>query len=469
MRGGPNRTDNRTMRRFAAAVVALAGVAGPARAEVEVGGLVGVHTFSESGKLGVVDEEDPESQRNSALFGIRAGVMFGMLGVEAEGGVIPGEPRGRLFSLTNLAYRAHLVGQLLREPDAELVPFAFVGAGMLQIVDSDNEDFLRKDKVVTPYLGIGAKFRTPSHWGVRIDFRGLLVPKVESGVTLDTEILIGVYREYGRPKKVIKVEPPKDDPDKDGIVGAADQCPNDPEDVDSFEDSDGCSEGDNDQDALPDAADRCPLEPEDKDQFEDQDGCPDPDNDADGVLDAADQCGDKPETRNGFEDGDGCPDEIPAKIAKFNGVIKGINFKVASADLAPGSTRILDEAIAVMTEFKAIKLEIQGHTDDQKTKANAKFADNTALSQARAETVKAYFVGKGIEDARLVAKGYGETQPIEDPATLQGGKLTQARAKNRRVEFKLITDEPAATPAPPPAPAPASVPAPPAPENLPNP
>jgi len=108
----------------------------------------------------------------------------------------------------------------------------------------------------------------------------------------------------------------------------------------------------------------------------------------------------------------------------------------------------------VLVEFKDIHLEIQGHTDDQPLKS-AKYPDNTALSQARAETVKAYFVKKGIDESRIQAKGYGETVPVEDPKGLTGAKLNAARAKNRRVEFKLIpanaatvATPPAATPAP---------------------
>jgi hypothetical protein len=63
--------------------------------------------------------------------------------------------------------------------------------------------------------------------------------------------------------------------------------------------------------------------------------------------------------------------------------------------------------------------------------------------------VKAYFVKKGIEDDRLIAKGYGSTKPITDPAGLKGGKLTKARAQNRRVEFNLIpAGGDAATPEP---------------------
>ena len=235
-----------------------------------------------------------------------------------------------------------------------------------------------------------------------------------------------------------------------------------PEDKDGFQDEDGCPDPDNDGDGIPDAADKCPNEPEDKDGFQDEDGCPDPDNDGDGVPDAQDKCPDQPETKNGYQDDDGCPDEVPAKIKKFTGVIQGINFKVNSADLLPASNKTLDQAVAVLKEFTDLKMEIQGHTDDQPMAKGGKFEDNTALSQARADSVKAYFVGKGVEDGRLTAKGYGSTMPVEDPKDLKGAKLNAARAKNRRVEFKLISalTEGGAAPAPTPPPAPMQTPKP---------
>jgi hypothetical protein len=55
-------------------------------------------------------------------------------------------------------------------------------------------------------------------------------------------------------------------------------------------------------------ADLCPAEPEDLDGWEDGDGCPDPDNDADRFADVDDACPCEPETFNGLEDEDGCPD-----------------------------------------------------------------------------------------------------------------------------------------------------------------
>jgi OmpA-OmpF porin, OOP family len=127
------------------------------------------------------------------------------------------------------------------------------------------------------------------------------------------------------------------DVDQDGIDDEVDECPELAEDVDGFQDQDGCLDFDNDEDGVPDAQDKCPKGLEDADGFEDEDGCPDPDNDRDGILDAQDKCPGEPgpaetkgcavhdtdqdgvpdhldrcpkraEDRDGFEDEDGCPD-----------------------------------------------------------------------------------------------------------------------------------------------------------------
>ena len=62
---------------------------------------------------------------------------------------------------------------------------------------------------------------------------------------------------------------------------------------------------DADGDGIPDTADACPDDPEDLDGFEDADGCPDPDNDGDGVLDSADNCPNVPNPDQADGDGDG--------------------------------------------------------------------------------------------------------------------------------------------------------------------
>jgi OOP family OmpA-OmpF porin len=106
-------------------------------------------------------------------------------------------------------------------------------------------------------------------------------------------------------------EPSIGDRDRDGIKDDVDQCPDDPEDMDDYEDEDGCPDPDNDRDGIPDVVDECPLIPEDRDGDEDEDGCPEGeagDRDGDTILDANDQCPDDPEDRDGFQDTDGCPD-----------------------------------------------------------------------------------------------------------------------------------------------------------------
>jgi len=102
--------------------------------------------------------------------------------------------------------------------------------------------------------------------------------------------------------------PQRGDRDGDGIDDAQDACPTEAEDMDDFEDSDGCPEEDNDQDGLLDADDPCPTQAEDMDGFEDEDGCPDEDNDDDGVRDGFDSCPNDPEDQDGDRDEDGCPD-----------------------------------------------------------------------------------------------------------------------------------------------------------------
>ncbi len=98
------------------------------------------------------------------------------------------------------------------------------------------------------------------------------------------------------------------DIDGDSILDNYDECPQIPEDLDGFQDTDGCPEGDNDQDKILDEDDSCPNEPEDRDGFGDEDGCPEDDNDDDGIADEIDQCPRDPEDVDSFEDDDGCPE-----------------------------------------------------------------------------------------------------------------------------------------------------------------
>ncbi len=438
---------------------------------IEVGGAVGVHGFSDENELGVFDEMGVASEKNSPLFGLRLGLIFNdLIGIEAEGGILPSGARDSEVGTTNLTYRGHLIVQKYRL--GKFVPFAVGGVAAFYVSSTDDMGVIYKDVDAAWYFGVGTKYLLPGNWGLRGDARLLLPPSSQSdGATTDFEFLFSFYKEFGRKTELLV----DNDPDRDGILGAADRCPNEPEDKDQFEDTDGCPENDNDQDGVYDVSDKCPLDPEDKDQFEDTDGCPeldndkdgiadavdqcknepedkdgfeddegcpDPDNDKDGIADKADKCPDQPETINSFEDEDGCPDTVTA-VKTFTGVIEGITFKVASAQLLAVANPKLDQAIKVLTEYPALKLEIHGHTDDQLLIPGSAFADNNALSLARAEAVKEYLVKKGIAADRITTKGLGESQPVApiagaDGAQLKGAALANARAKNRRVEFQVI-------------------------------
>ncbi len=454
------------MKRSAVALVVMAGWTAQAQAGVEVGGTAGVHIFSNSNALGTEDN-DIISHANSAAFALRFGFYFNaMIGVELEGGIIPTESRGG--NVTFDIYDAFIRGQVIAQfraasAESTIIPFVTLGGGGMRIVKIGTSDtsLLRKETDGFGSIGVGAKYRASGGWGVRADVRVLLPPdNTGNAVTTDFEILASLYREWGRPTAAPKVEEKKVEdgagaaPANDGISGDADKCPNDAEDKDGFQDEDGCPDADNDSDGIADAADKCPAEPEDKDNFQDDDGCPDPDNDNDGVPDAADKCADQAETKNGFEDGDGCADEIPAALQKSVGVITGVTFKVNSADLLPASSKALDTVAATLAQFPSVKVEIAAHTDDQPLKAGGTFADNDALSQARADSVKAYLVKKGASEEQIVAKGYGSTKPAQDPTGLKGAKLAAARKANQRVELSIVTPEAAAA-----APAPAEEPA----------
>jgi len=101
---------------------------------------------------------------------------------------------------------------------------------------------------------------------------------------------------------------PDPDNDRDGVLDAKDACPAKPETVNGVADDDGCPESDKDGDGVPDEVDKCPSDLEDRDGFDDQDGCPDVDNDQDTIIDAQDRCPLEPEDLDHFEDRDGCPD-----------------------------------------------------------------------------------------------------------------------------------------------------------------
>ncbi|MFZ9888011.1 MAG: OmpA family protein, partial [Myxococcota bacterium] len=233
-------------------------------------------------------------------------------------------------------------------------------------------------------------------------------------------------------------EEPPQDRDGDGILNDVDACPDAPEDKDGFRDQDGCPDVDNDKDGILDIDDECPDRPEDRDRWEDADGCPDPDNDKDRIEDNDDECPNDPEVYNGFEDEDGCPDSLPGDARQVKvrvrreqvEILDKVYFAFDSDRILPKSYGLLDDvAEVIMTHQEIPRIRVEGHTD-----SDGSDRYNLQLSDRRAKSVLRYLVAAGVEASRLVAKGYGETRPLESNRTESG------KARNRRVEFTIVDD-----------------------------
>lgn len=103
-----------------------------------------------------------------------------------------------------------------------------------------------------------------------------------------------------------------------------------------------------------------------------------------------------------------------------------INFSTGGASIRGDNAALLNTLTAVTNACNAHKIEVAGHTDTVGTPEN-----NQALSQKRAEAVKAYWTGKGVAAEGLVAMGYGEGKPLEVTPD------ETANEKNRRIEFTV--------------------------------
>ena len=105
-----------------------------------------------------------------------------------------------------------------------------------------------------------------------------------------------------------------------------------------------------------------------------------------------------------------------------------ILFAFGKAEIDPRSRAELDELAALLTRVPAIMVvEIAVHSD-----ARGMAAYNLKITDARAQAIRAYLLGRGVEAHRLLAKGYGESKPLcTDPTPA-------CFAKNRRVEIHVI-------------------------------
>ncbi|WP_298363399.1 OmpA family protein [uncultured Lutibacter sp.] len=202
------------------------------------------------------------------------------------------------------------------------------------------------------------------------------------------------------------------DTDEDGIADNADNCPN----IKGTKANGGCP--DTDGDNVIDKEDDCPQIAGPKENK----GCPWPDADKDGVLDKNDNC----INEAGPASNNGCPIITKAEVSKLEDLFKTVYFDTAKDSFKSETISKLDEAVLILKKYPTAKIQISGYTD---SKGNDNF--NQKLSDKRANSVKSYFVSKGISSTNINAKGYGESMPIASNSTKNG------RALNRRVEIKI--------------------------------
>ena len=259
---------------------------------------------------------------------------------------------------------------------------------------------------------------------------------------------------------------PDPDNDHDGFPDTEERCPDEPEDLDGFEDDDGCPEMDNDLDGLLDALDACPLEAEDADGFQDDDGCVDPDNDGDGILDAFDACPDAAETVDGWQDEDGCPDPdndgdrlldeddfCPDEAEERNGVRDedgcpdatlavrhGSQVHFWNGITFPSGRATIDESAMSVVEAVAAILaaepRIRRVRVEGHTSSKGSESGNLRLSERRAKAVVAKLVELGIAAERMGAEGLGESRPAASNRTEEG------RKENHRIEIHIVEEDP---------------------------
>ncbi len=240
------------------------------------------------------------------------------------------------------------------------------------------------------------------------------------------------------------------DRDGDGYPDLTDKCPDKPELFQGFQDEDGCPDDpDTDGDGIGDSKDSCVLEAEDRDNYLDNDGCPrwttiwmgswtrptsarssrkirtatrtrtaapDLDNDKDGVVDVKDQCPN--EVGSPTQEPIGCPGNGLVIVTECEvKITQQIHFEFNKDKIRPESFPVLDAVVDALQRNPAIKIEVQGHTDN---KGAATYNKN--LSNRRAASVMKYLSSHGVDAQRLASHGYGFERPF-------GGQLHRGQSR----------------------------------------
>jgi OmpA-OmpF porin, OOP family len=218
------------------------------------------------------------------------------------------------------------------------------------------------------------------------------------------------------------------DADGDGVLSGLDKCEGTPEGA--IVDANGCPK-DQDMDGVPDGLDACADTP--PGTAVDASGCP-RDSDGDGVLDGYDRCEGTPKGVKVDEHGCPLPETKLEQQLVETGVISlnNVYFDTGTSRLKPESMDILNQVADVIERWPSLKIEIGGHADSQ-----GPDDFNLELSRQRAHAVLEYLLehDPNLHFEQFFVKGYGESQPVASNDTAAG------RARNRRVEFKVLNRE----------------------------
>jgi outer membrane protein OmpA-like peptidoglycan-associated protein len=381
----------------------------------EIGGFVGVHTFSTRSTLGVSGDRR-QSIASATALGLRFSLpLLSLLAIEGELPLIPTTTRDgdTIVLVTDPRVHARVGGGKLFGVE----PFAVIGVG-LPVALSTDRDVMGHDVTTSLHAGTGLRIPRKGGWNLRVEARTEILPG--RGVDLaafDFEVALGLYRAWDEVSNPSSASPRR-------------------------------RTADDDDDGIPDARDSCPDRDEDLDGIEDQDGCPDIDDDRDEILDQADACRLAAETTNGYRDSDGCPDELPAALAVLVPDPRALTFRSGSAQVRTSARKALTRVARVLAQYPDVRVLIAGHTDDREAPADA-----AGLSLRRAEAVRDVLVELGVSPQRLELWGGAAAHPRA------GNETSRGRAQNRRVTLQILRPdasiasqvESASSPPPPPA------------------
>ncbi len=377
----------------------------------------------------------------------------------------PGISVNYLSGLSNhVDFMATLGGSYVDYPNQNIIQNSGNNNFLLESTAALNLKLLTDRYIVVPYMDLGvgvSKYEKyfgafiPAGLGLQVSIAddAYLLINSQYRVAVTENASYHFYHSIGIAGNLFKKKapaPPKKvevpvavvhDRDHDGIVDSLDACPDQPgiaalqgcpdRDGDGIADKDdkcpdvpglaryhGCPIPDTDGDGINDEEDKCPTVP----GLARYQGCPVPDSDGDGINDEEDKC----PTEAGPASNFGCPVINVEVVEKVNQAAKNIFFPSGSSQLLARSFKSLKNVVEILKQHPSYKIDVDGFTD------NTGNADkNQILSEKRADAVKAYLTGNGIDSNRISATGHGQDNPVADNKTAAG------RAKNRRVEMKL--------------------------------